>query len=169
MTLIRRSLPLVLLFSLAGPAVAGSPIKTPPKKSKIAVYDQVTLDQLVALFDRRGIETEVLAQAGRHTAVKFTLSGLNVLLVMADEGSKTTSDGYLYAAFQLGSPVDVNLVNAWNLEARWTRAYVDGDGDAVLESDIRWAGGITEANFNLFIDSYAQSLSGFTQHIGFNN
>lgn len=169
MTLLRRSLPLVLLLGLAGPAMAGSPIKTPPKKSKVVVYEQVTLEQLKELFDRRGITYEVLAQAGRHTALKFQLSGLNVLLVMGDDGSKTAPDAYLYAAFQLGAPVDVSVVNGWNVEARFTRAYVDSDGDAVLESDIRFAGGITEANFNAFIDAYGQALGGFTARIGFNS
>ena len=59
----------------------------------------------------------------------------------------------------------LEMVNNWNTARRYTRAYVDADGDAALESDLDLAGGVTEETIRRFIRTFSTSLPGFAEAI----
>jgi hypothetical protein len=48
----------------------------------------------------------------------------------------------------------LSLVNKWNQEKRYAKAYLDSDGDLNLEYDVSFAGGVTT-------DHIAQAASVF--------
>ncbi len=58
-------------------------------------------------------------------------------------------------------------INKWNQTKRFSRAYLDNEGDAILEMDIILQGGISEANLSETFSYWRLSLAGFTSHIGF--
>lgn len=160
-----RALPLCAL--LLGLPASASPIKTPPKKSKVVVYDQVSSDQIAGLLTQRGYSYEILAAPERNTAFKFQLSTLTVLLLMNDRGSGRAQDVYMYAGFKAQSTMPIDAMNRWNQGARFTRAYIDQEGDPVLESDLRLNGGVTAQAFFDFIDTFDGALIAFAKEIGF--
>lgn len=45
-------------------------------------------------------------------------------------------------------------INAWNRERRFSRAYVDADGDAVLEFDLDLEGGVTLGAVDAFLNLF---------------
>lgn len=56
-------------------------------------------------------------------------------------------------------------INEWNREARFSRAYVDQDGDAVLEFDLDLEGGVTLGAVHAFLNLFDGIAFGFEMHI----
>ncbi len=62
---------------------------------------------------------------------------------------------------------DIEVMNSWNRGKRFSRAYLDEEGDAILEMDIIIKGGVSEENLSKTFAYWRLSLVGFTEHIGF--
>ena len=80
------------------------------------------------------------------------------------EGYKVASVGpetsylQLYSGFTDVSPT-LATVNEWNQANSFSRAYVDKDGNATLESDIILAGGVTHENIEMFVKTFRDSVT----------
>ncbi len=57
-------------------------------------------------------------------------------------------------------------VNAWNAESRWTRTYIDSDGDVRLEMDIRDLGGVSKPELAWLMETYLGQLDDITAYFG---
>lgn len=65
-----------------------------------------------------------------------------------------------------GSSADVNKVNEWNRENRFGRAYIDKEGDPVIEMDIDLDdGGMSRPLFEDHIEFWMSLMSHFAKHI----
>lgn len=59
-------------------------------------------------------------------------------------------------------------INSWNASKRFSRAYLDAEGDAILEMDAVISGGVSAQMLTSTFEYWRLSLSQFTKHIGFN-
>ncbi len=59
----------------------------------------------------------------------------------------------------------MDRINTWNRDARWTRAYIDKDGDAVLELDINATGGIGDTAVGVLVRTFIDQVAKFARHI----
>ena len=73
------------------------------------------------------------------------------------------TDAQLYIGFQ--QKISAERVNEWNQGHRFARAYRDKDGDAVLEADLDFTGGVTEANVKAWVKLYRDVLGEYVQFI----
>ena len=71
----------------------------------------------------------------------------------------------LHAAFKLKERVSFSRINEWNKTKRFAKAYLDKDGDPVLEADIELTGGVTEKNVKEWLKTYVLCLKAFRTHI----
>jgi hypothetical protein len=63
--------------------------------------------------------------------------------------------------------VSMSQVNDWNKVKRFSRAYIDKDGDPALEFDVDLDdGGMSAALFIDNIEFFEASIAGFKKHIG---
>ena len=63
-------------------------------------------------------------------------------------------------------PLKVAMVNSWNGKARFGRAYLEGDGTAVIEYDVNLdKDGVGGKNFTDTIDIWRSLLDDFRNHI----
>ncbi len=71
--------------------------------------------------------------------------------------------------FHIGfkKPVELATINAWNSGKRFTRAYQDPEGDAILEMDATLEGGVSAQNIKGLFHTWRLSLSQFVKHIDF--
>jgi hypothetical protein len=60
-----------------------------------------------------------------------------------------------------GTKATLRLVNAWNQKKRFTKAYLDDDGDPVLEMDLDLEGGVAEDRVRDSIKTFAISVRTF--------
>ncbi|GLV47340.1 hypothetical protein TJA_05120 [Thermus sp. LT1-2-5] len=74
----------------------------------------------------------------------------------------------LSAGFSLDEAPSLDLVNAWNREHRFSRAYLNEEGDVWVESDLDLTGGVSLGAVIAFLRLFAEEiLPDFMDHIGF--
>jgi hypothetical protein len=90
------------------------------------------------------------------------MQGYRVLIVVGSDRGRS-----LMARFAIaGTRATLKDMNDWNRDKRYSRAYLDRDGDPVLESDLDLDGGVTRARVKDFLRTYNEALRLFLQHIG---
>ncbi|RTG95740.1 YbjN domain-containing protein [Thermus scotoductus] len=74
----------------------------------------------------------------------------------------------LSAGFTLDEVPDLEAVNAWNRDRRFSRAFLDEEGTVWVESDLDLTGGVSLGAVRAFLDLFAEEiLPDFMDHIGF--
>lgn len=92
---------------------------------------------------------------------RFNLGGYKTLLFNKGKNLQ------FYASFK--RKTTLGRINDWNASKRYTRAYLDKDGDPVLEADLDLEGGVSYGAVAEFFKTWVTSVKLFTQHIGFTN
>lgn len=77
------------------------------------------------------------------------------------------TDVQFTAGFTLDTPVTLDQINSWNYEKRFGKAYLDTQGDAVIEMNVNLDGGVCTDNFQDTVDFWGLVLREFTGHIGY--
>ncbi len=98
------------------------------------VITSISVGDLRSLLSEMGYEPRSLE--GQDNAWAVQMADRPVLVRVGGEGKNLL----LWSYVQGGS---LDKVNQWNKEKRFSRAYLDGDGDANVEWDIDLEGGVT--------------------------
>lgn len=98
------------------------------------VITSISVGDLRSLLSEMGYEPRSLE--GQDNAWAVQMADRPVLIRVGSEGKNLL----LWSYVQGGS---LDKVNQWNKEKRFSRAYLDGDGDANVEWDIDLEGGVT--------------------------
>lgn len=70
-------------------------------------------------------------------------------------------------SFDLPNGLDAAQVNGWNRDRRYGKAYLDDQGDPILEYDINLdADGVGPKNFDSSIEIWRAVMADFRQYIG---
>jgi hypothetical protein len=91
---------------------------------------------------------------------KVKLGGFNTLLIMGNDNA----DAQLYVGFGDTKP-STSRINKWNQSKRFSRAYIDDDGNPVLESDLDFAGGVTDDTIKAWIKLYETSIKAYVKFL----
>ncbi len=119
-----------------------------------AAITELDDNDMIAVLKEEGYDP-VLHSEG---AVKFAINGITTVLFRKDQTLQC------YAGFRSSKPLEA--VNEWNKGYRFTRAYIDNDGDVAIESDLNLGGGVSSANISTFIRIFAISLKTFVDEMG---
>jgi hypothetical protein len=98
------------------------------------VITSMSVSDLRSLLSDMGYQPQSLE--GRDNAWAVRMADRPVLITVGGDGKNLL----LWSYVQGGS---LNKVNEWNKQKRFSRAYLDGDGDANVEWDIDLEGGVT--------------------------
>lgn len=66
-----------------------------------------------------------------------------------------------------GNGPNLQKINQWNNEQRWTKAYMDTDNDAVLEFDMDVRDGVTYDSLLNFFEIYSSHVYKFSEYMGY--
>lgn len=64
----------------------------------------------------------------------------------------------LYNSFSDIKPT-LAIVNEWNRDNNFSHAYVDGDGNAVIENDMIISGGVTNETVEVFVKTFRDTVA----------
>lgn len=79
--------------------------------------------------------------------------------------NKDCEDLNFYAGFS--SKPTLEVINGWNRDKRFSRAYLDEVGDAAVEMDLDMVAGVTPDYLESQMGLWPQIIAGFESHIGY--
>ncbi len=115
------------------------------------LYKKIERRDLLKILSSEGY-TATEAESERN--VIWTLNGYKTLLLIAENMESIQ----FYVAFS-DSKATLNRVNTWNKEKKYSRSYLDNDGDPVLELDLDLVGGVTRERIVDFLLTCRVSIS----------
>jgi hypothetical protein len=126
------------------------------------VLTETSPKKMTKILTSMGLEVEEgkPKEDDEHPRFKFDLGGYQVLLFLANKNT----DAQLFVGFG-GQQISTEKVNEWNTRHRFARAYRDKDGEAVLESDIDFTGGVTEANIKAWVKLFRRMMGEYAKFV----
>ncbi len=88
-----------------------------------------------------------------------------VLFYGCTDGADCTTIQY-YTAWTNPGGVDIDMLNDWNRDRRFSKAYIDNEGDPALEFDVNLFGSVTQANLYDTFDWWRLVMNEFGKYIG---
>lgn len=97
---------------------------------------------------------------GEMDGVVYTISFMN-----CDDTNSNCSSIQFRAWWESNGAHTLEAVNQWNIDRRFSAAYLDAQGNATIEWDVNLAGGITAANFDDNMQWWQVVLSQFEEMV----
>lgn len=163
---------LVLALGLVLPAAATAQTATqaPPQSAAAAEVRSGAPDSIVAALQAIGLKGEYAPSDTGRPRVRSATSGVNFSVwfyectdAMSDCETLVFSSG-----FDLDNGTDPAIVNRWNSESVYTRAYFDDETDPYLDMPVLLSQAMSTAEFRRVVDIWDSEVIDFTDQIGFN-
>lgn len=149
----RRLLSRLSLAVIIAVALLAAPAVT-PRVAAQEVMREVSTDQLRKLLESMGYEVE----QPKEEVLQFAIEGHTAVII----NNKTNIQ--LYSYFKK-KKMDLKKINEWNATKRYSRVYIDRDGDAVIDWDIDLEGGITAGALKESIKTYRIGVMTFVRFL----
>ena len=146
----------ILAMGLAAPALAaGSDL-----------LDGSNVDEILKLAKGYG-DASLETQSNGDPKIKGVMDDVSYsIYFMNCIDNEDCEDLNFYAGFLDLKPKQEDI-NSWNRDKRFGKAYIDTDGDAVVEMDLNLEHGVSSDNLKADIDVWKLVLGEYTDYIGF--
>ena len=121
--------------------------------------ETATADEIVEKTSAEHLGEILKAEGHSYTVdsdgdLVWELNGVTTLIMITrDKQSITFSVGFQ------SDTANLKKVNEWNRTKRFSRSFIDDDGDPVLQLDLDFAGGVTRTRIVDFLQTCRQSLA----------
>lgn len=124
----------------------------------------VTVEEMVRFLQNKGFKAEVkTGTSGRYIA--SASSGVNFDVYFYDcRGSRCASVQFS-SGFDLTNGTTLSVVNSWNREKRYLKAYMDSENDPYVQYDANTSPARTWEGLADDFGVWTSTLPMFTQHI----
>lgn len=124
-------------------------------------------DTEAVLASARGIgEATLSTQPNGDPLINGQVEGTSYQIYFRNcTGNEDCEDLNFYAGFS--SKPTLEVINTWNRDKRFSRAYIDEVGDAAVEMDLDMVAGVTPDYLESQIGLWPQIIAGFEAHIGY--
>ncbi|HMO79853.1 MAG TPA: YbjN domain-containing protein [Pyrinomonadaceae bacterium] len=106
------------------------------------IHKKITRDQIRAIMVREGYSVTT----DEDGDIVWKIEGYSTLMLVASD-----SESLMFSSSFTDSKATLEKTNEWNRKAKYSRSYIDNDGDPVLELDLDLAGGVTDARIVDFL------------------
>lgn len=150
-----RLMVLASFGSLAAPALGAEP------------YCKATLENVSAMLREAGYRAEAVVpeKGDRYVRSGAQGTGFRAYLYTCDKAG-ACEDLQFSAGFDLPNGLAAEKVNDWVRRKRYTRVWLDKEGDPYIEMDINLDGCVTPANVVANLRMWDHLLGQFKEHIG---
>ncbi len=132
---------------------------------KMAVQAEVTLSQLAGILKRQKIEAKS-ANTDEVEYLIFRLSGNKSIIALYQCQKERCGTIKMSTFFKPSKPVGPKRINTWNQTRRYTRVYLDKDGDPVMEADVDLDGGAPLEAVEGFVLRQRSMIAQFAKYVG---
>ena len=139
-----------------------------PRQVSPGALTQIDSQQLTNLLKEIGHVPHPPDQGDPTNRVTFTINKTNVSLLMLQDkdSAQSTSSLTLSVGFETAHRVDLASVNTFNEQNRFSKAFLDDEGDPFLVSDLDLVGGVTKETLVAFVRTFERTLPKFEDMIG---
>lgn len=118
--------------------------------------ESITVDELIDLMTNEGYAVEI------HEAgfVQWKIDGYRCQVFVAENSEAIQ----FHISFGDGNAT-LKKINLWNATKRFSRTYLDDDGDPHLELDLDLAGGVTEGRIKDYLRTCKVSLVAWCKEV----
>jgi len=128
--------------------------------------DGSDVDAILELARGHG-EAELQKQQNGDPKILGKVGGIQyAVYFMNCSKNKNCEDLNFYAGF-LDLKPSLEVINDWNREKRFGKAYLDADKDAVIEMDLNLEHGVSSDNLDAAFSVWELVVDQYTQHIGY--
>jgi len=160
---------LLVLLAACAPTVSQTPTvaqgQTPVQVPQVVT--SLTAGEMGAILRAAGYRYERLEETGELVVFALSMRNLPVLLILDDCKGGRCEILQLAAPFGMRNRPTLERINAWNQEKRFSRAYLDKNGNPVLVSDLSLKDGVTLETVVSFLKIFEISSSAFATWIGY--
>ncbi len=138
-------------FALMLLGCAGTPsaLAAPGKENPAALYTSLTPVQLLDIMRKDGCTVEL-----KDDVVLWKIHNVNTVLALYDQGSSIQ----FYVGFNLKN-VSLDTLNEWNRSKRYSRTFLDANGQPALQMDFDLATGVPLIQLQRFFATCETSLA----------
>lgn len=134
------------------------------------VLDAVTARELAAVMAEFGYDVELKDEDGpvlvtRRAETKFTIRFYGCDN-NPDVFRRICGDAQFRSSYNAPDAALLNLMNKWNNEFRFGKAYVNADGRPTVEMMVNLDGGVTKSYLRSLLKWWGLVLRDFEKHIG---
>lgn len=128
-----------------------------PASGADGVVNRLSGEELAAILKDEGY----VPRLEEPLVLSTKIEGLKTMFFIADDSESIQA----YAGFT-AAEATLEQVNAWNQTHRYSRAYIDAEGDPVIELDLDLAGGVTRERIIDFARTAALAIPAFAKQLG---
>jgi hypothetical protein len=128
------------------------------------IITAISYDDLKALCTAEGYQPEDSKDTDGDPSLVLKMADYKVAVLLYDKDPHPTIG--LQSNFKMDEPPGFDIMNKWNVDKRYTRAYRN-DQRLSLEADLDLAGGVTPATVARWLARFAKQLPDFAKHIGY--
>jgi len=129
----------------------------PAPAAPVKVVDKLSPKEVRKILQLEGY---LATDSDDEFIVPFKIEGTNVQIFVAED-----MESIQFHAAWTGTNANLRKVNDWNKSKKYSRAYIDDDGDPHLELDLDLAGGVTLDRVKDFILTSKISLEHFIDEV----
>lgn len=118
-------------------------------------YTQISAPELQSLMTAKGYTTEV----DQDGDLIWSIDGVRSLLIVAKDQE---SIQFVYSS---NARPSLETINQWNRSKRYSRSFIDQDGDPILKLDLDLAGGVTKARIYDYLLTARTSLVHWSREV----
>lgn len=155
------------LLLLAALCAAPTPFGAFAASRSDTVHTSVTGAELSGILAGMGLVAELSTDPTGDPRLVFEQDGYKVLVATYGCEGGTCSSVQLYAGFSVGRKTPLEKINDWNRGHRFGRAYLDAEGDPVIEYDLDLEGGVSKRAIEEWVRTFGLILPTFAAHVGF--
>jgi hypothetical protein len=124
------------------PPAAHAQTPAPPSTATAPnVFTKIKAADLAKVFQNAGYRADVPTSGSPR--ILTGMSGYKVAIFMYSCDDAGCGSLEFSSSFTKSAKMTLSIVNKWNQEKRYAKAYLDTDGDLNLEYDVSFAGGVT--------------------------
>lgn len=150
--------------------------KTPEKRDKVNtsysknsnIYYGVSSSDLTTLLKRTPLDFIVERDEWNDPKILIKMGDRKVALWTHECKKQRCEDLRLTTYWKIGGKgPNLKKINEWNSQNRWTKAFMDKDNDAVLESDLDVRDGVSDFTLLNFIEIFSNHVQKFEKFMNY--
>ena len=129
------------------------------------VVDGSQIDEIVNIARGYGSAT-LETQTNGDPKITGKIEGVTYQVFFMNCTDNTACEDLNFYAGFLDNKQTLDVINAWNRDKRFGKAYLDSDLDAVVEFDVNLEHGVTRDNLDAAFSLWSLILDQYTTYIG---